>query len=177
MNHRPFEEWLLENQPLTPEQKQELRDHLKICTNCTALTEVDLALKSTRLVAPVAGFTDRFQLRLAAERKHHRTLLLWGLSLLGLIVILAVGVVIFELYTTWGNSPVQIFVTGMSWLVTMVSSIRTYGSIGLVLLKVTARIIPMSLWLTAAAGCFLLVFLWAASLWKLSYATSVRRLV
>jgi len=176
MNHRPFEDWLLENQPLTPEQKLELRNHLKTCTNCTALTEVDLALKSSSLVTPSAGFTERFQTRMAAEHKQHRTRLFWGMGLLGLIVILAGTVSLIELYRTWGSSPSELLITAMSWLVTMVSSIRTYGSIGLVLLKVTARIIPISLWLAMAGGGFLLIFIWATSLWKLSFAPGARRL-
>lgn len=176
MNHRPFEDWLLENQSLTPAQKQELKNHLKTCASCTALTEVDLALKSTSQVAPRSGFTERFQLRLAAERKKHRTRQLWGLGLLGLVILLSAGVVIFEFYTTWENSPVQILLAGMSWLVTMFSSVRTYGSIGFILLKVIARIIPLSLWLVAAGGGFLVIFVWATSLWKLSYAANTRRL-
>ena len=176
MNHRPFEDWLLENQPLTPAQKQELNNHLKTCTSCTALTEVDLALKSTSLVAPRAGFTDRFQTRLTLERKKHHTRQLWGLGLFGLIILLAAVVVIFEFYTTWEDSPVQILLSGMSWLVTMFSSIRTYGSIGFILLKVFARIIPLSLWLVAAGGGFLVIFVWTTSLWKLAYASKPRRL-
>lgn len=176
MNHRPFEDWLLENQPLTLEQKQELKNHLKTCNSCTALTEVDLALKSNSMAAPTAGFTDRLTVRLAAERKLRHTRQMWGVALLGLIVLVSMGAIIFEIYSTWENSPVQLLVTGMSWLVTLVSSIRTYGGIGLVLLKVTARIIPISLWLVMAGGGFLLVFVWVTSLWKLSYATSARRL-
>jgi hypothetical protein len=176
MNHRPFEDWLLDNQPLTPAQKQELKNHLKTCASCTALTEVDLALKSTSRVAPRAGFTERFQLRLVAERKKHHTRQLWGFGLLGLIILLSAGVVIFEFYTTWEDSPVQILLAGMSWLVTMFSSVRTYGSIGFILLKVIARIIPLSLWLVAAGGGFMVIFVWATSLWKLSYASNARRL-
>ncbi len=32
MNHRPFEDWLLDDQPLTPEQKRDLQSHLRTCT-------------------------------------------------------------------------------------------------------------------------------------------------
>jgi hypothetical protein len=176
MNHRPFEDWLLENQPLTPEQKQELKTHLKTCTTCSALTEVDLALKSSRLVAPTASFTDRFQLRLAAERKLRHNRQLWGLVLLGLIAILSMGVLIFQIITVWLSSPAQVFVTWVTWWVTLLSSIRTYGSIGLVLLKVAAGIIPLPLWLGIAGGSFLLVLAWVTSLWKLSYSSNARRL-
>lgn len=176
MNHRPFEDWLLEGQQLTPAQKQELKNHLKTCTSCTALTEVDLALNSTWKLAPRAGFTERFQTRLAFERKKQHTRQMWGLGLLGLIILLSVVVVIFEFYTTWEDSPIQILLSGITWLVTMFSSIKTYGSIGLILLKVITRIIPVSLWLAAAGGGFLVVFVWTTSLWKLSYISKPRSL-
>ncbi|HCC78682.1 MAG: hypothetical protein A2X25_10215 [Chloroflexi bacterium GWB2_49_20] len=177
MNHRPFEDWLLENQPLTPEQNRELNAHLKTCTTCTALTEVDLSLKSTWLVAPKAGFTERFQLQMVAERKLIRKRQLWGLGLLALIAFISVGFLIFQLFTVWLSSPAQLFVTWVTWWVTLVSSIRTYGSIGLALLEIAAGIIPLPLWLGLAAGSFLLVLGWVASLWKLSYSTQARRLV
>ena len=179
MNHRPFEDWLLENQPLTPEQKLELKAHLKTCTSCSALTEMDLALKSPRLVIPTAGFTDRFQLRLAAERKLKHTRQLLGLGLLGLLALLAIltlGVFFFQLLNVWQISPVQIFVTWINWWISMVSSVRTYGSIGLVFLKTAVGIIPLPLWLGIAGGSFVLILVWIASLWKLSYSTNARRL-
>lgn len=177
MNHRPFEDWLLENQPLTPEQNQELKAHLKTCTTCTALVEVDLSLKAPRLVAPRPGFTQRFQLQMAAERKLLRKRQLWALALLSLIAILSVGLLIFQLFSVWLSSPAQVFVTWVTWWVTLVSSIRTYGSIGLALLKIAAGIIPLPLWLGLVAGSFLLVLVWVTSLWKLSYSTHARRLV
>jgi hypothetical protein len=176
MNHRPFEDWLLENQPLTPEQKLELKAHLKTCTSCSSLTEIDLALKSRRMVSPTVGFTDRFQLRLAAERKLKHTRQLWGLGILGLLAILAVGVFFFQVFSVWQISPVQIFVTWINWWISMVSSVRTYGSIGLVFLKTAAGIIPLPLWLGITGGSFLLILVWIASLWKLSYSTNARRL-
>jgi hypothetical protein len=176
MNHRPFEDWLLENEPLTPEQKQELKTHLKTCTTCIALTEVDLALKSPRMVTPAAGFTDRFQARLAAEHKLRHKRQLWGLGLLGVLVLLALGITIFQLFSVILSSPAQIFFTWISWWISLVTSVRTYASIGLVLIKTIAGIIPLPLWLGMAGASFLLILVWVASLWKLSYSSHARRL-
>jgi hypothetical protein len=176
MNHRPFEDWLLENQPLTPEQNQELKNHLKTCTTCLALTEVDLMLKTSRLVAPRAGFTERFQLKLVTEKQLARKRQFWGLGILGLIAILAMGFLVVQLFSIWLSSPAEIFVTWVTWWVTLVSSIRTYGTIGLVFVKIAAGMIPLPLWLGMAGGSFLLVLVWVTSLWKLSYSTNARRL-
>ncbi len=177
MNHRPFEDWLLENQPLTPEQNQELKAHLKTCTSCMALTEVDLFLRSSHTVTPRAGFTERFQLQMSVEKQLLRKRQLWGIGLLGLISVFSVGYLGIQLVSFWLSSPAEIFVTWVTWWVTLVTSIRTFGTVGLVLLRIAAGIIPLPLWLGMAGGSFLLVLVWIASLWKLSYSTSIRRLV
>jgi hypothetical protein len=58
MDHRPFEDWLLEDKVLIPDEKRALNAHLRDCTSCTALAEVDLALKSVRVAhAPVDALT------------------------------------------------------------------------------------------------------------------------
>lgn len=176
MNHRPFEDWLIEDQPLTPEQNQELKHHLKTCATCTALTEVDLMLRSARQIAPGTGFSERFQLRMEAEKKLLRKRQLWGLGILGMVTFLSMGFLAFQLYSVWLSSPAEIFVTWVTWWVTLVSSIRTYGSVGLALLKIATGFIPLPLWLGMAGGSFLLVLVWVTSLWKLSYSTNARRL-
>lgn len=177
MNHRPFEDWLLENQSLTPEQNQELKKHLKTCTSCLALTEVDQMLKSSRMVTPRTGFTDRFQAKLATEKKLQRKRQLWGLVVLGFLTMVSMGLLAFQLFSVWLSSPAELFVAWVTWWVTLVSSIRTFGTIGLVFIKVVAGIVPLPLWLGIAGGSFLLVLVWVTSLWKLSYSTKVRRLV
>ncbi|HEY9152014.1 MAG TPA: hypothetical protein VIN60_03945 [Anaerolineales bacterium] len=72
MNHRPFEDWLLEDQHLTTEQERELQAHLRICTSCEAIAESNLALHSTRMVSPAEDFVSRFETRLIEHRKAAR---------------------------------------------------------------------------------------------------------
>jgi len=176
MNHRPFEDWLLENQPLNPEQKLELLTHLKSCTTCTALSEVNLALRSPRMVTAPPGFTVRFQGRLEAERtkRHFRQVL--GLGSLGFLVFLMLVVAVFVLFTVLLGSPGQILINWLNWWISLVASVRTYGSVGLVLLRTAAGIIPLPLWLGITSASFLLISIWVTSLWKLSYSSHARRL-
>ena len=68
MNHRPFEDWLLNDQPLTPTEKRDLDTHIRTCKYCAALAETGLVLRSVRMVSPQPGFTSRFQKCLAAQR-------------------------------------------------------------------------------------------------------------
>jgi hypothetical protein len=72
MNHRPFEDWLLEDQRLTSDEKRELQAHLRVCTSCAAIAESNLALHSTRMISPVEGFASRFEVRLIEHRKATR---------------------------------------------------------------------------------------------------------
>lgn len=82
MNHQPFEEWLLNDKNLTNAEKHELDLHLRTCTHCTALTATGLALRSANVVAPVSGFSVRFQQRLAAQKVAERRRKLWGMVVL-----------------------------------------------------------------------------------------------
>ena len=41
MNHRPFEDWLLEDQRLTSDEERELQAHLRVCTSCAAIAEFE----------------------------------------------------------------------------------------------------------------------------------------
>jgi hypothetical protein len=95
MDHRPFEDWLLEDPPLTGEQKRQLQAHLRSCPTCAALHEVNLALAAARPVAPAAGFRARFQVRLAAHKAAQRRRLAAGL------LSLSVGVTAILFWLAW----------------------------------------------------------------------------
>ena len=72
MNHRPFEDWLLDDQPLTPDQIRDLQIHLRGCDSCSAIAESNLALRSARLMSPAPGFNIRWQERLVVARRAQR---------------------------------------------------------------------------------------------------------
>ena len=95
MNHQPFENWLLDDEPLTNPQKRELQIHVRDCTSCAAIADSNLALHATRGVAPVPGFTDRFRPRLAAWRREQRRR-----QILGTVVLVLGGVAL--LYVSAG---------------------------------------------------------------------------
>ncbi len=82
MNHRPFEDWLLEDQHLTSDQERELQIHLRACTSCAAIAESNLALHSARMISPAAGFVSRFEVRLIEQRKAMRIRQIIGTTIL-----------------------------------------------------------------------------------------------
>ena len=88
MNHQPFESWLLDDKYLSATEKRELASHLRDCRTCTALAETGLALRSAKVTSPAAGFTLRFQQRLAAQKVAERRRKLWGLIIPSLRLLL-----------------------------------------------------------------------------------------
>jgi hypothetical protein len=67
MNHQPFEDWLLNDQPLTSIEKRDRDAHIRTCRYCAALIETGLEVHSVRMVSPMPGFVSRFEKRLAAR--------------------------------------------------------------------------------------------------------------
>jgi hypothetical protein len=166
MDHRPFEGWLLNNQTLTAEEKRQLNIHLQGCSSCSALAEVNLALKSVRVAEPAAGFTDRFQARLAARKQALRRKNLWGFLLLTLSVSSVLTLIAWPIITSLLQSPVDLL---SAWFYSLLSSwvsLIAMAHAGLVLFKVIPDFIPAYIWtviLFAACGWSLL---WVFSLFK-----------
>ena len=166
MDHRPFEDWLLETQLLTNDQKHQLNAHLRTCPSCTALAEVNLALKSVRVAAPATGFTNRFQVRLAARKQALRWRNFWGFSLLTLSVLGLLGWVSWPVLKDLIHSPVNLLASWISSLVSFWASLQAIFRAGMVLFKVVPGFVPVYIWavILFAAGGFSLV--WVVSLMK-----------
>jgi len=176
MNHQPFEDWLIEDQKLTPRQSRDLKEHLKDCPYCSALVSVDQVLKNASMASPLQGFTDRFRIKLAKEKNLQREQLLWGLGSFGLVALILAGYFAYQFLTNWLVSPVDVFVNLITWLTGISVTLKTYGSVGLVLINIALGIIPLPIWLGFFIGGFLLVLAWVATLRKLSYSVIARRL-
>jgi hypothetical protein len=168
MDHRPFEDWLLEDQTLTNDQKRQLNTHLRTCSSCTALAGVNLALKSARLAAPAEGFTDRFQVRLAARKQALRRRNIWGFMLLTLSVLSLLVWVAWPVLKELVQSPVNLLASWMAALVSLVASLQAILRAGMVLFKVVPGFVPIYIWavILFAAGGWSMV--WVASLIKLT---------
>jgi len=166
MNHRPFEDWLLNDMPITPEQKRDLDMHVRACPYCTALVETGMALKTVKKVSPQAGFTARFEARLAARkaaerRRRYLGAILFTAGGVALLMWLASPILLsfFAAPATWISSVVN-------WLVFLITTVRALGQAGSVLIKVVPDFISPIAWmilLSAVAGISLL---WTISIWR-----------
>jgi hypothetical protein len=166
MDHRPFEDWLLDNQPLTIEQKRQLNVHLQDCSSCTALAEVKLALKSIRLAEPTSGFVDRFQVRLAAKKKALRIRNIWGFVILVLSVIGLFAWVFWPVFQDLVQSPVNLLVAWMASLVSFWAALQGILRAGIVLFKVVPGFVPAYIWAVILFGAGAWSLVWVASLIK-----------
>jgi len=168
MDHRPFEDWLLDTQPLTIDQKRQLNTHLRTCSSCAAMAEVNLALKSVSMTPPAAGFTDRFHIRLAGRKQALRWRNFWGFSVLTLSVLGVFGWVSGPVLKDLIQSPVNLLASWISSLVSIWASFQAIIRAGMVLFKVVPGFVPAYIWgvILFAAGGWSLV--WVVSLMKFS---------
>ena len=78
MKHNQYKSWIINDQPLTSKQKQELQSHLETCPQCKKFYLTWLAtrqlLNSSRLQVPSPGFSNRWKnyLSIQQEREHAR---------------------------------------------------------------------------------------------------------
>jgi hypothetical protein len=166
MDHRPFEDWLLDNQTLTNDQKRQLNSHLAGCTSCTALAEVNLALKSVRLAEPAAGFTDRFQVKLADRKMAIRRRNFWGFAILSLSVGGLFTWVTWPVLQDLVHSPVNLIGAWVSSLVSFWGSLQAILQAGMVLFKVVPGFVPTYIWAIVLFGAGAWSLVWVASLIK-----------
>jgi hypothetical protein len=170
MNHRPFEDWLLDDQPLTPQQARELQDHVRNCTSCTAIAESNLALHAAHRVGPAVGFTDRFRTRLEKRRNEQRWRQVIGtlvlvLGGLGLLYWFGAPYIQDALY-----SPASWITAGVAYFVFVLTSFQVFSEATGIILHVLPRFISPAGWLgliLAAAG---LGHVWTASIMRASRA-------
>lgn len=168
MNHRPFEDWLFADQPLTAEQKRELQSHLHTCAACTAIAEVNLALRSARTAVPAPGFSSRWQARLAAERKLQQRRLLTGTAILGLGGAALFAWVTAPLVGAFAASPAEWIVQGINYLLFLMTSLRAVGEAAEVLARVAPGFVPAYFWLVLFSALSGFSLLGSISLWRVA---------
>ncbi|MBL8050183.1 MAG: hypothetical protein JNM46_03095 [Anaerolineales bacterium] len=166
MNHQPFETWLLDDKHLTAAEKGELHAHVRVCKTCSALAETSLVLRSARAVSPTAGFTARFQEKLALQKVAERRRRLWGL-----IVLILSGLSLLTWFAspyimTFLAAPVEWFTAVVGYLLFIFTSLQAFTEAVQVLTRVIPNFIPPYVWmiiLSAMAGFGLL---WSVSIWR-----------
>jgi hypothetical protein len=166
MNHRPFEDWLLNDTPITSEQKHELDTHVRTCAYCAALVETGIALKSVKKASPQAGFTARFQTRLAARKAAEQRR-----RALGSILFTAGGFVLLmwlasPFLATFFSAPATWITVVVDWGVFIFTTLQALGQAGSVLLQVVPDFLSPFAWMILISAVAGISLLWTISIWR-----------
>lgn len=167
MKHRPFEDWLLDDQPLNPTQKRDLDAHLRECKVCKGIAESNLALRSARLVAPAAGFTNRWQERLVVARRAQRRRTLLGSLFFSVGGLLLLAVLLGPYVVSLIGSPAEwiaAMVRAALFIYTTAIAVTEAGS---VLVRVLPGFVPPFVWLVLFSTLSGFALLWSVSIWRL----------
>ena len=167
MNHRPFEDWLLDDQLLDPAQKRELDGHLRTCNTCSAIAESNLALRSARVVAPAPGFTARFQERLVLARRAQRRRTLLGTLFFSLGGFLLLAFLAGPTLVSLLGSPAEWISAMVRTLLFVYTTGMAVGEAGFVLLRVLPGFMPPFAWLVLLSSLSGFALLWSVSIWRL----------
>ena len=166
MNHQPFEEWLLTEKLISPREKLDLDAHLRICSYCSALAETGKALHTVKRVSPAAGFSTRFQARLAMQKAADLRRKRWGTLLFtfgGLVMLMwLVGPYVASFFV----APATWIAATVEWVVFLITTLQAVTQAGSVLLRMLPGFLsPFGLMVlvSAFAGIGLL---WSVSIWR-----------
>jgi predicted anti-sigma-YlaC factor YlaD len=176
MNHQPFENWLLSEEPLPEENKHVLHEHLAACEQCRGLEDawLDVANLFTEVpdIEPAPGFVNRWQTHLETERAATRAMRQRWQSWIVLVLIangaavamLLLGVQLFNTYDS-----VTDFV--LSWVYKAASAlvlVNGFQSAFLTLFRTIPGLIPTSWWVGIAVILSVSTLFWIVSMNKLT---------
>jgi hypothetical protein len=166
MNHQPFEDWLLNDKPTTPEQKRELDMHLRTCAYCAALVETGLALKSVKKAFPQPGFTNRFQVRLAERKLAEQRRRLCG-SVLFTVGGLALLIWIASPYLfTFLAAPATSIAAFVQWAIFIITTMEALAQAGSVFLRIIPDFFSPFAWMVLLSAIAGVSLLWTVSIWR-----------
>src|SRR6185436_9448712 len=167
VNHLPFEEWLLNETAVTPEQKRDLDLHLRSCAYCSALLETGRMLNNAKTTAPAAGFTARFQVRLAERKIADQRRKLWRAFLFTLGGLALLMWLAGPYVASFFASPATWISVLVGWLVFLGTTLFALFDAGLVILSVIPNFLPPFAWMVLLSMIAGVTLLWTVSIWRL----------
>lgn len=166
MNHQPFEEWLLTEKLINPKERLELDAHLRICSYCSALAETGKALRTVKRVAPAAGFSARFQARLAIQKAADRRRKRWGTVLFtfgGLVMLMwLVGPYLLSFFA----APATWIAAFIQWVVFLITTLQAVTQAGSVLLRMLPGFLSPFGFMVLVSAFAGIGLLWSVSIWR-----------
>ena len=168
MNHRPFEDWLLNDMLITTEQKRELDAHLRTCSYCNALSETGMVLRSVKTASPAAGFIMRFQAHLAVRKLADRRRKFWGAILFTLGGLALLTWLTMPYLVTFFASPATWISTLVEWGIFLITTLQALTQAGSVVLDVISGLLSPFAWMVLLSSFAGISLLWSVSIWRFS---------
>ena len=176
MKHQHFENWLLFDDPLPPDQARALDEHLQVCEQCRELQQslngVVNLFQDVPDLDPVPGFADRWQKRLKQEHQgvvatRHRwqswiTLILIanGVSLLGVLL----GMTFFNSF----DSLTELLLVWVYRLTSLLTVINVFQNLLAIMIRTIPGLLSPSGWAILAAIVSTGSLLWVLSMARLA---------
>jgi len=166
MNHQPFEDWLLNNIPITHEQKRDLDLHVRTCAYCAALVKTDKVLRTVKMASPASGFVTRFEIRLAAQKAVDRRRRIAGSILFTLGGSALLAWITSPYLVTFLSSPATWIAVFVEWGVFLLTTLQATAQAGVVILDVLERLLPPFAWMVLLSMIAGVSLLWSVSIWR-----------
>lgn len=178
MNHQPYENWILDETPLSEEEKKGLAHHLRECTDCTRLANgwasVQRTIQASQMKPAPADFTGKWSASLAhrkreQEKKQARTLVI-SLSSGAGAVLLAIAI-----YFLPDFSLISLAAGFISTLLSASNIISNFWSITIKLIQ-TIPLSTLIVTIVIVSGWVLLASITLGlSIWKLAFRRKVQK--
>jgi hypothetical protein len=166
MNHRPFEEWLLNELELDTQQQRELDLHLRSCAYCAALVKTDKVLRSMKVAVPAPGFAVRFANRLAVEKAADRRRRILGAIFFMVGGLVLMGWMAFPYLAGFLQSPASWIAALVEMGVFLWTTAQASAEAGAVILEVLGSFVPPFGWMVILSGFAGVGLLWSVSIWR-----------
>jgi hypothetical protein len=171
MNHLPYETWILDGKPGTPEDRNQLRQHLKECGQCAQLQvswqEAHHQISSLPVQNAPKWFLSNWpnSLILFKEKQKRKQARMLLLSLISgaFIVLIALSAVLLPKI-----SLISMIVTITSVVVRFMESVKQIWSLLLSLMKIAPTTTILVIGAMLAGWILLAVLAWGVSVWKVS---------
>ena len=168
MGHKPFESWLISEEPLSPDEEQRLHEHIESCESCRQLStswkEVQGFFQELPMEQPSAGFTNRWQARLVdlsaqeIERKEKRaSWVFFAVTAGAALFVLSIMVIQF-----FGSvqTPIQLFITGATLIAGFLNLASAFQVAFIPFIEVLIVSVPTIWWfIIAFTACLLTLVL------------------
>jgi hypothetical protein len=176
MNHQPFENWILSEDPLPEDDARALQDHLLACEQCSELDNawdgVASLFNDIPAAEPAPGFVNRWQATLEADKAAVKAMRQrwqsWILLVLiangAAVALISMGVQLFRTYDSVAD-----------WILSWVYKVATamvlasgFRNAFVTLFRTVPQLIPTGWWVAIAALLSLSTIVWIVSMSKLS---------